>query len=58
MKENKKGKVIYCRGLDSKFIKIEYIMNLFLNFGNIEIICYIRQKKASLIEFENIVFAT
>jgi hypothetical protein len=33
-------------------------MNLFLNFGNVTKICFMRDKMASLIEFEDIEFAT
>lgn len=56
--ENKKSKVIYVRGLENQNLKIQWLMNLFLNFGNVTKICLMRDKMASLIEFEDIEFAT
>ncbi len=46
------------RGLDDPQIKIEWIMNLFMNFGNILKICFLREKSAALIEFTEQEFAT
>jgi len=56
--ENRKSPVIYVRGLDSPVIKTHMLLNLFANFGNVMKIVFMRQKKASLIEFENMDFAT
>lgn len=56
--ENRKSPVIYIRGLDSPAIKIEWLMNLFMNFGNVTKICFMHEKLAALIEFEEVDFAT
>ena len=56
--ENKKSPVIYVRGLDDPQIKVEWLMNLFMNFGNVTKICFMREKFAALVEFEDLEFAT
>lgn len=40
-----------------KKIKIEWILNILLNFGNVIIIILMRSKNSALAEFENIEFA-
>ncbi len=50
--------MLYCRGLDNAEIKIEYLLTLFMNFGNVVEIVKIPNKSAALVEFEDVVFAT
>lgn len=56
--ENVKSKVMYIRGLENKEVKIEWLMNLLLNFGNVVKLVFIRDKKSALVEFENFEFST
>jgi hypothetical protein len=56
--ENRKSPVIYVRGLDSPAIRIEWLSNLFLNFGNVTQVCFLRDKMAALVEFTDVDFAT
>jgi len=56
--ENRKSRVIYCRGLEEEKITMDIIYNLFSNFGDILKIIFIRKKKAALIEYENINYAS
>lgn len=58
MLENRKSKVIYCRGLEDEKITLEIIYNLFSNFGDILKIIFIRKKKTALIEYETINYAS
>lgn len=50
--------MIYCRGLEEEKITMDIIYNLFSNFGDILKIIFIRKKKAALIEYENINYAS
>lgn len=52
------SKVLYVRGLDNPFIKVEMIYNLFSNFGNITQIMFLKSKNCALVEYENVEFAT
>lgn len=56
--ENVKSRVMYIRGLENGNLKIEWLMNLLLNFGNVIKLIFIRDKKSALVEFENIDFST
>lgn len=56
--ENVKSKVVYIRGLENYNVKIDWLMNLLLNFGNVLKLILIRDKKSALVEFENVEFST
>ena len=58
MLENKKSKVVYVRGLESEYINLKIIYNLFSNFGNIFKIIFLKKKSVALIDYETVINAS
>lgn len=52
------SKVLFVKGLEDPHIKVNFIYNLFSNFGNITKIIFLRNKNGALIEFQSIEYAT
>eukprot|EP00825_Cyclidium_porcatum_P051470 TRINITY_DN9477_c0_g1_i5.p1 TRINITY_DN9477_c0_g1~~TRINITY_DN9477_c0_g1_i5.p1 ORF type:complete len:324 (-),score=56.11 TRINITY_DN9477_c0_g1_i5:92-1063(-) len=58
IQENKKSKVIYIRGLEDPYLNVNQLYNIFSNFGNINKIIFLRNKKSCLIEYQSKEYAT